>query len=818
MVPGTSVTRALLLVFALSRALYYAAGVRFDARPLDRFFQFIDPQLLRHRLLESLYYFHIQPPGFNLFAGVVLKLFPVYYAAAFHAVYLLCGVVLMLSLYRLMTVCAVPKALATSLTALFIVTPGVILYENFLLYEYPLAALLALTAVLLHRLWERRQTRHALAFFACLLALVFLRNLFHLVYFLAIYAALWIAFRGRRKMIFLTGLVPLILILALYTKNQLVFGTFSSSTWLGMNAGTILTHQLTNDEKRHFVKQGWLSPIVFIDPGLPLSAYQGLVYSPAKTGIPVLDQATKSTGATNFNAAPFFQVQRMYLRDGREILRRYPQAYLRSFVIAWFAYFLPPGDFPFFDQNRPKIHALDRFCNIVLFGQWREAADRKELRTLQANGARWSLVLYTGTFLLIALPLLFAWGCAIWKNNPVLLGFLLFNIAYVTAATNLLSSFENNRYRFPLDAFYVVLLGTALTRALNHLLPKHAPLPSTPAKLPTTHDSDTEPRPQGAVPVTPIPPAVTVIIPAYRVTAFIAETLDSVFAQTFTSFEVILVNDGCPDTPALEQALQPYRDRIVYIKQENLGLSAARNTAIRAARAPLVALLDGDDLWEPSYLSEQTAVMHNNPSIDVLYCDAWFFGRRAEAGQRFMKLCPSTGNPTFTSLLQQQCNVLVTVLMRRDTVLRVGLFDEQLKSAEDFELWLRIAKRGGTIAYQRKPLVRIRKRPGSLSSNPVWMWGRGLSVLRKFENDLTLTPAEVAVLAREIRRFQANLDFFEGKKAFFDGDAVLAIDRLQRANQSLRRPKVSLLLFFLKLHPALALKLGRQWHRLLGRS
>ena len=97
MVPGTSVTRALLLVFALSRALYYAAGVRFDARPLDRFFQFIDPQLLRHRLLESLYYFHIQPPGFNLFAGLVLKLFPVYYASAFHAVYLFCGVVIMLS-------------------------------------------------------------------------------------------------------------------------------------------------------------------------------------------------------------------------------------------------------------------------------------------------------------------------------------------------------------------------------------------------------------------------------------------------------------------------------------------------------------------------------------------------------------------------------------------------------------------------------------------------------------------------------------------------------------------------------------------------
>src|SRR4051812_21258868 len=98
-------------------------------------------------------------------------------------------------------------------------------------------------------------------------------------------------------------------------------------------------------------------------------------------------------------------------------------------------------------------------------------------------------------------------------------------------------------------------------------------------------------------------PAVSIIMPAYRAAAYIAAALDSVFAQTFKSYEVIVVNDGSPDTEELERVLEPYRDRIVYIKQENKGVSAARNAAIRVSRAPFIAQLDPDDLWEPEYLA-----------------------------------------------------------------------------------------------------------------------------------------------------------------------------------------------------------------------
>src|SRR5580658_5003046 len=94
---------------------------------------------------------------------------------------------------------------------------------------------------------------------------------------------------------------------------------------------------------------------------------------------------------------------------------------------------------------------------------------------------------------------------------------------------------------------------------------------------------------------TPLPsqtPKVSVIIPAYKTAAFVAETLNSVFGQTFRNFEVIVINDGSPDTAELEVALQPYRDRIRYIKQENKGLPGARNVGIGLARGELLAFVD----------------------------------------------------------------------------------------------------------------------------------------------------------------------------------------------------------------------------------
>ena len=471
----------LAMAFAVSRLGYYLLGVRFDARPVLYYYQFIDPELLKHRLFQSLFYLHIQPPGWNLYTGAVLKFFPTSYPSVFHSIYLLLGLGICWSIYHLMRICGVRRWLAFSLALWFIVSPGVILFENYMLYEYQVAFLLVVAAVALGHFIQGPRALWAMLFFAALFALVLVRNIFHLAYFIAILAALAFLSRTRRRTVLLCGALPLLGILVLYSKNWMLFGSFSGSTWMGMNMDVITAHQLTSEEANTFVRRGVISPVSLLDLGSPIALYGSFITITAPTGIPVLDDCLTSTGATNFNCLAFLQVQRIYTRDGLRLLRNYPVVYLRSEEAAWFSYFLPAGDYPFFDLNGPKIHTIDRLWNVVFFGQFKEASDRKELRRLAAHGARTSLVLYTGIFLMIGLPALWLWSVYYLVTGvrrktfdrvaAILIGFLLLNIAYVTAIANFLSSFENNRYRFPLDAFYLVLLGIALSRSFGSKIP-----------------------------------------------------------------------------------------------------------------------------------------------------------------------------------------------------------------------------------------------------------------------------------------------------------------------------------------------------------
>src|SRR5689334_5213195 len=110
-------------------------------------------------------------------------------------------------------------------------------------------------------------------------------------------------------------------------------------------------------------------------------------------------------------------------------------------------------------------------------------------------------------------------------------------------------------------------------------------------------------------------PTVSVIIPAYRVAQYITDAIDSILKQSFKDYEIVVVNDGCPETDQLERVLAPYRSGITYICQENGGVGAARHTAVLAARGELISQLDPDDWWEPNYLEVQMEHLKRDPSL-----------------------------------------------------------------------------------------------------------------------------------------------------------------------------------------------------------
>ena len=133
---------------------------------------------------------------------------------------------------------------------------------------------------------------------------------------------------------------------------------------------------------------------------------------------------------------------------------------------------------------------------------------------------------------------------------------------------------------------------------------------------------------------------------------------------------------------------------------------------------------------------------------------------------------------------------MVSVLARRTAFERAGLFDESLRSCEDFDMWLRCSKSGSRIIYHSTILVRYRRRAGSLSSNDKWMQSHGLQVLNKMRTAVSISSEERDALERAIRRFEGRMFFSEGKRAFLSGDIPTAIDRLGKSRRLLRSPRV----------------------------
>ena len=301
-------------------------------------------------------------------------------------------------------------------------------------------------------------------------------------------------------------------------------------------------------------------------------------------------------------------------------------------------------------------------------------------------------------------------------------------------------------------------------------------------------------------------PRVSVIIPCYNTAEFVAETLDSVLAQTYRDFEVVVVNDGSPDTPELERVLEPYRDRIVYIVKENGGCASARNRGIASAQGELIALIDPDDIWMPNYLEDQVARLDADPGLDIVFPNMVFFGPK-ESGKR-LALDPSVPVPeaTFLSLVTEQCVVVVSVLARRTAFERAGLFDERLRRCEDFDLWLRCLKTGSRISGHHTVLLRYRRRAGSLTANEAPMLFSAAGVLRKMRETVELTDVERRAIDAKVLELNGNALFFEGKRAFLQGDYRTAKQKMRESNALLKQPRITGIQMLLALAPELGRK------------
>lgn len=202
---------------------------------------------------------------------------------------------------------------------------------------------------------------------------------------------------------------------------------------------------------------------------------------------------------------------------------------------------------------------------------------------------------------------------------------------------------------------------------------------------------------------------ISVVIPLYNKEKSIASTLRTVLNQTFSDYEIVIVNDGSTDG-SVEEIEKVQDDRIRLVHQPNAGVSAARNRGIEEAKGDLIAFLDADDEWKPEYLATQYHLFQKYPECSVFACNYEFRDVSGKVTPTLIHKLPFAGEDGILSNYFEVASCShppicsISVMVKKQVMQAIGGFPLGIKSGEDLLTWARLAV-NGMIAYSKRPLA-----------------------------------------------------------------------------------------------------------------
>lgn len=254
-----------------------------------------------------------------------------------------------------------------------------------------------------------------------------------------------------------------------------------------------------------------------------------------------------------------------------------------------------------------------------------------------------------------------------------------------------------------------------------------------------------------------MPPLVSVVVTTYNQAPYIAAALGSVLSQTYRPCEVILVDDGSTDDTTAQ--VLPFRDRILYLKQPNRGVAAARNAGIARATGEFIALLDGDDLWDPTKVALQVSAALRYPTSGLVVANGVHFDGEAVLRDSLLS-GPLVARLSATEAVSVSChrdflhrNLVATtsqVMVPREVLQAVGPSDVRLPIASDWDLYLRIAARYD-VTFLPQRLTRWRYVPSS-ASGPL-----DLRALRWADDEISILRKHLRLAGPDLRPLVASL-------------------------------------------------------------
>jgi hypothetical protein len=460
------------LVFVASRLLLYIAGLRFNFS-LD-WMWLSDPADLQDRFLQTIYYFHAFPPGMDFLTGILLKVGGAHAAGVGQLTFWICGLILVQSLYYLSRASGLSARASLVLVVAFSLLPQSIYFEHLYLYEEPVAALLCLSVALFHAALRRQSSRLWFAFFLVCAVIGITRSTFHLVWFVTmIGVALWFGVRppGPRKIV-IAASAPAVLLLALYIKNLVVFGTFGAFTYGPSSYAHVTVSNLPAERRAEWVREHKLSPYATLSPYAGPRDYLRVFSGTVPSGLPPqLTQLERPTvHAPNFNHWVILEANRQRGGDVWYYLRTQPLDYASRALHGLRDLFTASTEWhPYTGTERSPHYEHRR-----VLGRYETIVNR-----LLHGVPVWPVGLYA------FLPIVMIWiARRAWRlarstdvatlARGAMLWLCLLNVAYVVGISSAVTFLESSRYRFQVEsliwlmtAVCVADLGRWATEKLN---------------------------------------------------------------------------------------------------------------------------------------------------------------------------------------------------------------------------------------------------------------------------------------------------------------------------------------------------------------
>jgi glycosyltransferase involved in cell wall biosynthesis len=288
-------------------------------------------------------------------------------------------------------------------------------------------------------------------------------------------------------------------------------------------------------------------------------------------------------------------------------------------------------------------------------------------------------------------------------------------------------------------------------------------------------------------------PLISVIIPTYNCAPYLVSAIQSAMDQTYSNVEIVVVNDGSSDNT--DEVVQPFLDQIIYVKQENKGLSGARNEGFSASHGQYICFLDADDLLLPDKVQRQLAVFEREPDLGVVI--SGYITVAEDGCTEINRVEKKWHHDAMEKLLNHEVFPPHAPLIRRSILEKTALFPEDIDTAEsqeDWQLWLDMALNGVVFSSCPEPLCKYRRRPGSISSNPL----KHSDGARRVVNWLRQHP-KIGPYRSQVERLSNIIDMERVGRAWQVGQLDLAeremAASLQRNPDFWREPVIIMRLF-----------------------